>query len=168
MDWFRERAACMIDYIMLWWRYYIISLSWLLLIIFFTYTAILASAFLTEKSFDAEYFRSQCQVISMIVNMGLTAMVVFDYISVGKQLSNWDVVLLIVSMLFAVGIYGHSGIMYTKSTDLYEFPLCWTGFSFLQHLLLFSILWKLKAKILFVSADGEGRAAQRIKREGSN
>ena len=127
-----------------------------------------SSAFLTGKSFDIEYFRSQCQVISMIVNMGLTAMVVFDYISVGKQLSNWDVVLLIVSMLFAVGIYGHSGIMNTKSTDLYEFPLCWTGFSFLQHILLFSILWKLKAKILFVTEDGEGRVAERIKRKGSN
>lgn len=168
MNWFRERVVCLIEYIKLWWWCYVASLSWLLLIIFFTYTAILASAFLAGKSFDTEYFSSQCQVISMIVNMGLTAMVVFDYISVGKQFSNWDVVLLIVSMLFAVGIYGHSDIMITKSTNLYEFPLCWTGFSFLLHLLLFSILWRLKAKILFATADSEGRAAERIKHGGSN
>ena len=146
----------------LWWRYYAISLSWLLLIIFFTYTAVLSSIFLTEKCFDVEYFKSQCQVISMIVNMGLMAMVVFDYMSAGKQMSNKDVVLLIIGMLLVVGIYGHSGIMHSKAGSLYEIPLNWTGFSFFQHLLLFAILWNLKAKSLFALADDENRPAEKI------
>lgn len=150
------------DVMALWWRYYAISLSWLLLIIFFTYTAVLSSIFLTGKCFDEEYFKNQCQVISMIVNMGLMAMVVFDYMSAGKQMSNKDVVLLIIGMLLVVGIYGHSGIMDSKAGNQYEIPLNWTGFSFLQHLILFTILWKLKAKSLFALADDEYRPAENI------
>lgn len=162
MERVKGKLASIKEYAALWGRYYAMSLSWLLLIIFFTYTAILSSVFFTGKHFDIEYFQSQCQVISMVVNMGLMAMVVFDYMAAGKQMSNWDVVFLIVSMLFAVGIYGHSGIMNTNSMGKYEFPLCWTGFSFLQHFLLFVILWKLKAKSLFLTADTEGRVAERI------
>lgn len=165
IDSMKEKWQHFKEYMALWCRYYAISLSWLLLIIFFTYTAILSSIFLTGKCFDDEYFRNQCQVISMIVNMGLMAMVVFDYMSAGKQMSNKDVVLLILGMLLIVGIYGHSGIMDSKTVNQYEIPLNWAGFSFLQHLILFTILWKLKAKSLFALADDENRPAENINQQ---
>ena len=151
-----------IDSVKLWGRYYAISLSWLLLIIFFTYTTILAAIFLTEESFDTEYFSCQCMIISMIVNIGLMAMVVFDLMSAGKQLSNLDVFFLLVGICFAVGIYGHAGIMCNNSNGQYTFPLNWKGFSFVLHLLLFIILWRLKAKSLFVVADSRTCIAKKI------
>ncbi len=151
-----------IDSIKLWGRYYAISLSWLLLIIFFTYTTILAAIFLTGKSFDAEYFRCQSMIISMIVNIGLMAMVEFDLMAAGKQISHSNVFFLLVGICFAVGIYGHADIMCNKSDGQYTFPLNWNGFSFVLHLLLFIILWILKAKSLFVVADSRTCIAKKI------
>lgn len=137
------------------WRNYMIALSWLSLIIFFTYTTVLSSAFIVNMSFFNEYFEYHNHLISMIVNFGLIVMVVFDFSSAGKQVSNTDLFLLSLGFICAVGIYGHSLIVCNDELDSYTFPLSNPNFSYILHAFILAIIWYLKVKSLSLEANSK-------------
>ena len=123
-------------------RYYLIALAWLLLMVFFTYTAILSGVMMANSNFDSVHWTNQCTVISMIVNCGLLFMVVFDYMLAGKNVPHTMVWVIFLGIIIAIGIFGHTGIMVTGKAANYKFPLNWPSLSLWLHLaFLFILLW---------------------------
>lgn len=144
-------------------RYYLMSLAWVLLICSFTYTALIVSFFVKSNVFSDAYFNNQHQVISMVVNIGLLVMVVFDYMSSANQLSNKKVILLLVGIVFAMIVYGHSKIFYEKCNSDYITPISWNGLSYTFHILFLLILFYLKAESLILEASKNSFIATPIK-----
>lgn len=123
-------------------RYYLIALAWLLLMVFFTYTAILSGFLVAGSSFDSVHWSNQCTVISMIVNCGLLFMVVFDYMLAGKNIPHVMVWMIFLGIVIAFGIYGHTCIMASNMAPKYKSPLNWPYLSLWLHFVfLFILLW---------------------------
>ena len=93
------------------WKFYLIALSWLLLMVVFTYTAILADAMVVDKSFASVHWTNQSTLISLIVNCGLLFMVIFDYMLAGKNIPHVVMWIVFVGIIIAIGIYGHTRIL---------------------------------------------------------
>ncbi len=128
------------------WKFYLIALSWLLLMVFFTYTAILADAMVVDKSFASVHWTNQSTLISLIVNCGLLFMVIFDYMLAGKNIPHVVMWIVFVGIIIAIGIYGHTRILYAGETSKYEFPLSWGAFAQWLHLFFMAILLWLKER----------------------
>lgn len=140
-------------------RYYLMSLSWVLLLCFFTYTALIVSFFVKAGSFSGVYFSNQSQVVSMIVNVGLLVMVVFDYMSSDDQLPINNVMILLVGILFAMCIYGHSYLFSNHLETKYIAPISWNGLSFVSHVMFLLVLCYLKGELLYKAAKQQSLVA---------
>jgi len=91
-------------------------------------------------------------------------MVLFDYMVAGQQISYKDVILLLVGILFAIGIFGHSKIFFTSQDSRFICPLNWIGFSFVLHVIFLFILLELKAKSLYAIEKKNSIKARRFKK----
>ena len=128
------------------WKYYLIALAWLLLMVFFTYTAILSDSMVVINSFKSVHWSNQCTLVSLIVNCGLLFMVVFDYMLAGKSIPHIVMWVVFIGIILAIGIYGHTKILYAGESEKYEFPLSWEPLARWLHLLFFVILLWLKER----------------------
>lgn len=123
-------------------RYYLIALAWLLMMVFFTYTVILSESMMAGSSFYSVHWSNQNSLISMVVNCGMLFMIVFDYMLAGKSVPNTMVWVIFFGIVLAIGIYGHSGIMFSGSSAAYKSPLNCQSFTLWLHLVfLFVLLW---------------------------
>lgn len=129
-------------------RYYLIALAWIMLMVFFTYTAILSEAMMAGKSLEDVHWANQCTMISLIVNCGLLFMVVFDYMLAGKQISHTMMWLIFLDIILAIGIYGHTRILEDNALDNYKYPLSWSSLSLCLHLAFLIILLWLKERAI--------------------
>ena len=128
------------------WKFYLIALAWLLLMMFFTYTTILSGSMVAANSFESVHWTNQCSLISLIVNCGLLFMVGFDYMLAGKSVPHVVMWVVFVGIILAIGIYGQTGVLYAGNTDKYEFPLNWKPFAQWLHLFFLVILLWLKER----------------------
>lgn len=130
------------------WRYYLIALAWLVLMVFFTYTAILSDSMVASNSFESVHWNNQCTLISLIVNCGLLFMVVFDYMQIGKEIPHNVIWGVSIGMVLAIGIFGHAGILKDAATSMYKFPLNWTPLARYMHFAFLLVLLWLKKKVV--------------------
>lgn len=128
------------------WKYYLIALAWLLLMVFFTYTAILSESMVAANSFESVHWTNQCTLIALIVNCGLLFMVVFDYMLAGKSIPHVVLWMVFIGIILAIGIYGHTKVLYASETEKYKFPLSWEPLARWLHLLFLIILLWLKER----------------------
>lgn len=128
------------------WKYYLIALAWLLLLLFFTYTAILSESMVAANSFGSVHWDNQCTLISLIVNCGLLFMVVFDYMLAGKNIPHTVMWVVFIGIILAIGIYGQTKIISENKVDEYKFPLNWEPLAQWLHLLFLVILLWLKER----------------------
>ena len=124
------------------WRYFLIALAWLMLMVFFTYTAILKGAMMVENTLEYAHWSNQCNVIALIVNIGLIAMIIFDYRLSSNNMSHTMLWLIFIGIFLAIGIYGHALIHQSDSLSDYRIPLSWSPLSMSLHLaFLLVLLW---------------------------
>lgn len=128
------------------WKYYLIALAWLLLMVFFTYTAILSESMVAANSFASVHWTNQCTLISLIVNCGLLFMVIFDYMLAGKNIPHIVMWMVFFGIIFAIGIYGHTKILFASEVEKYEFPLNWSPLARCLHLFFLIVLLWLKER----------------------
>ena len=121
------------------WKYYLIALAWIMLMVFFTYTTILSEAMMVGKSLENIHWNNQCSMISLIVNCGLLFMVVFDYMLAGKDISHTMMWFIFLGIILAIGIYGHTKILVSSTLSYYKFPLNWPLLSLYLILLAFAV-----------------------------
>ena len=141
------------------WRYYVIALSWLLLMMIFTYTVIVYGAMVVGNSLNSVHWENQSSLISLVVNCGLVFMAVFDYLLTGKSISYKMMTTIFVGIIFAIGIYGHTGIMATHTETNYKCPLNWPNLSLWMHTLYLIILLWLKER----SIEGDAEYVEEYK-----
>ena len=126
-------------------KHYFLSITWLVLIVLFTYTPLVHHALkISDIPFVDEYCNNQQCGISLLVNLGLLLMVVFDYIGAGKH-STTKLLLLVLCGVFVVfGIYLHAGSYVAKELCQYVYPISENNLSMFLHILLFGILLYIK------------------------
>lgn len=132
------------------WKYYLIALAWIILMVFFTYTTILSEAMMVGKSLENIHWSNQCSMISLIVNCGLLFMIVFDYMLAGKDISHTMMWFIFLGIILAIGIYGHTKILVNSTLSYYKFPLNWPLLSLYLHLAFLIILLWLKERAIEV------------------
>ena len=132
------------------WRYYLIALAWLMLMVFFTYTAILSEALMAGRTLEYAHCNNQCTLIALIVNCGLLFMVIFDYMLAGKDISHTMMWFIFIGIILAIGIYGHAGILKSDTLTSYKYPLSWSPLSQSLHLAFLIILLGLKERSIEV------------------
>lgn len=124
------------------WRYYLIALAWMMLLIIFTYTAIISDSMMVGITFESAHWNNQYSLISLIVNCGLLFMVTFDYMLAGKSIPYSVVWTIFIGIILAIGIYGHAGILYSNTISDYKLPLNWPPLARWLHLIfLVTLLW---------------------------
>ena len=126
-------------------KHFFLSISWLILIVLFTYTSLVHHALkISDTPFLDEYCKNQQCGISLLVNLGLLLMVVFDYIGAGKR-STIKLLLLVLCAVFVVfGIYLHAGSYVAQELSQYIYPISKTNLSLFMHAFFFCILLYIK------------------------
>lgn len=137
------------------WQYYLLSLAWVVLMIFFTYTAIFSEALLADHFFGTAHWHNQSSLISMFVNCGLLLMIIFDYMVAGKRMSSRVVLMMMIGILFAIGVYGHSMILNGNRLSNYDWPLNWWNLSKALHGGFLLILLWLKERAIEMDTKPE-------------
>lgn len=130
------------------WTYYLMALAWIMLMVFFTYTALLSEAMMVGKTLESVHWSNQCTMISLIVNCGLLFMVVFDYMLAGKDISHTMMWFIFIGIIFAIGIYGHAKILENNALSDYKYPLSWPSLSLWLHFAFLVILLWLKERAI--------------------
>lgn len=128
-------------------KHYALSFTWLALIILFTYTSLVSFALqVNGTSLVSEYCRNQQCGISLLVNLGLLSMLIFDYIGARKTPSNklWVITLAAVFLIF--GIYLHAGAFVLNKLTDYISPISKDSFSMFMHFFFLVILFYIKVK----------------------
>lgn len=125
---------------------YIKALGWVVLVTCFTYTAILVTFVQKGVDVNAIYCSNQSSVAALLVNIGLVAMVFFDYFYTGRQIPNYIFLLMFVAFFLAVVTYGHSALVVRGGLGTYSAPLSWKWMGVVMHLVFLAILMVLKEK----------------------
>lgn len=124
------------------------ALAWLLLLVLFTYTPIIAAMFMNNGSVVDSYYESQHMAISLFVNLGLLGMVLIDYFSVYPTI-DWRVALVLSIGVFATFvIYVHCGIIYHGKGYLYKYIINNIWLSPISHCVLLAVIWNIKYRSL--------------------
>lgn len=124
------------------WQYYAIALAWIMLMVFFTYTAIISNAMMVGNSLESVHWNNQCTLISLVINCGLLFMVVFDYMLARKDISRTMMWFIFLGIILAIGIYGHTRILENNTLNSYKYPISCSSLSLYLHLaFLFILLW---------------------------
>ena len=128
-------------------QHYVISGVWLALITLFTYTSLIHFALkISNIPFAQEYCFEQQHGISLLVNLGLLSMVMFDYIGIGEKITAKMVVLIIFATFLIFGIYLHANISVEQKLQDYIFPISSNYLSIILHLCFYIILYYIKMK----------------------
>lgn len=128
-------------------KHYALSFTWLVLIILFTYTSLVYFALqVMDTSLVNEYCKDQQCGISLLVNLGLLSMVIFDYIGAGKIVTNKMLLIILAAVFLIFGIYLHAGVFMSDKLTKYVYPISNTYFSMVLHIIFFIILFYIKVK----------------------
>ena len=126
--------------------------SWLLLMLFFTYTPLFSAMIHVDASVMVEYLKMESQMISMVVNFGLVFMIVIDSWCVQQELSVGQHFINYLSFFLVLGIYWHSRYCCSGVNDNLEGILSWQGCSLVMHLLLLALLFWTKLSTVYKSS----------------
>lgn len=137
------------------------ALAWVLLLVIFTYTPIVAAAFMKEGDVLAEYFKSQHHAIALFVNIGLLGMVLIDYFSVYPTVDGRLAIILSVGVLALFVIYIHAGIVFYDKGSLYKGIINNRWLSVAAHIVLLLIVGFIK--FLSLSKPGPYLVATEVK-----
>ncbi len=126
----------------------VLSIAWLILIVFFTYTPLVHFALKStaNTSFISEYSNHQYCGIALIVNLGLLIMVIFDYIGANKKVSVKLLVSVLVAVALIIGIYLHVGAYVANTLWQYIYPIKSHSLSIVFHVLFLLIVLSIKTK----------------------
>lgn len=139
---------------------WLVSIGWVMLLSLFTYTELFHSLLRTDEKFVDAYLECQTHLVSLVVNIGLLVMLVFDYMSAGMEFSNRKVVGVMSAILFPVLIYAMATLQ--KSEDIVHY----VGFMkspcllYVLHMVFLWILTWLKKESM-----GESVGIQMIRKE---
>lgn len=125
-------------------RIILLSLAWLLLMVFFTYTILIVNALDINVNFLDSYCKNQHSAISMLVNIGLLVMTMFDCISSKVQSSYKMFIWVMTGVAVSICIYGWSEAYLMGSYQHYTFPINWKYLPYCLHCLFFVVLFCLK------------------------
>mgnify|MGYP006979435836 CR=1 FL=1 len=98
---------------------WLVALGWVLLLSLFTYTELFCNMLRVDKSFDAAYQASQSNVLALVVNVGLLCMLVFDYMSTNKTITNKVVCGFVGGIMFPILLYSISTIQVGENASNY-------------------------------------------------
>lgn len=124
------------------------ALAWLLLLVLFTYTPIIAAMFMNNGSVVVSYFESQHLAISLFVNLGLLGMVLIDYFSVYPTIDGRIALVLSIGVFATFVIYVHCGIISHDNGHLYRGIINNKWLSPLSHSVLLVVIWHIKYRSL--------------------
>ena len=130
-------------------RHLVISITWLLLMLFFTYTPLIHFIFtVTDTTFIEMYCNNQYSGISTFVNLGLLLMLIVDLIS-AKRKPTYPILLgFVVAVLLIFGIYFHTGSYIANELSEYSYPISEQNLSLWLHLTFILILLFIKIETL--------------------
>lgn len=134
-----------------------IAIGWLLLLIFFTYTSLVATLFMADGDFLTDYVESQHQSVALFVNIGLLCMVSIDYFCNKPYLDLKYAIILFIGIISLFVVYAHSGILFTKTGYLYKRILNNNWLSFFAHIVFLGTVliikyWSLRKPDAYVIA----------------
>lgn len=124
------------------------ALAWLLLLVFFTYTPILATMFLSGGSMLDAYYDSQYRPVALFVNLGLLAMVLIDYFSVYPTIDRRLALVLSLGVFAAFVVYVHAGIVHFEKGYLYKGIINNRWLALAAHGILLMVVWFIKFRSL--------------------
>ena len=68
-------------------------------------------------------FLQENQVREKRINCGLLFIVIFDYMLTGKIIPHMVMWMVFIGIIFPIGIYGHTRILFASEVEKYEFLL---------------------------------------------
>lgn len=128
------------------WRHYLKAFFWLMLMVGFTYTAVISSVFKIEDSIGITYCMSQGSVVGLIVNIGLIAMVFFEYLVEERQIMNKYFLAMLFNIFVAILVFYLAGQMREGGLGKLVFPFSWDGTVYILHGIFLTVLLVLKEK----------------------
>ena len=140
---------------------WLVSIGWVMLLSLFTYTELFHSLLRTDEKFADVYQECQAHLLSLVVNIGLLVMLVFDYMSAGREFSNRKVIAIMSAILFPVLLYAMATLQ--KSEDIVHYVdfMKSPNLLYVLHLIFLWILTWLKKE----SMGGDVVGIQMIRKE---
>lgn len=134
-------------------KHWIISISWLALLLVFTYTPLIHAMLKGGEVFKNVYFESQSSWSAMFVNGGLLLMLIVDYWGAQKQptIVIWG--LSIFAILLAMIIFAHTGAYAAGELSEYQYLLNDYRFSYSLHIAFLGILLYIKIRSMVKDSD---------------
>lgn len=87
---------------------WIISIAWMTLLSMFTYTDLVCTLLKPDTSFLNVYGEAQMHIVSLLVNIGLLFMLIFDFMGTGKEFSYKEIIAIMSAVIMSVIILGLS------------------------------------------------------------
>lgn len=130
-------------------RTFWIGLTWVLFMIFFTYTDIWVAMVSTDQTLAVEFRKLHIRSVSLLVNFGLVVMLCFDYTSKYKTLHRAFLWVVLAGMLLSLFIYLHCRSVTSGTHTTLCLPFNWENLSLILFVLLMTILFVLKTLVEF-------------------
>ena len=122
--------------------------SWLLFMLFFTYTSLIVELFEVEGDFLQLFYTEQRKYVSLFVNTGIVIMLLFDYSACEVSLSPKSYRLPFVAIVCCLALMAHCDLKMENQISQYRFPINLDYLSVIIYGFFVLLVYQLKLKVL--------------------
>ena len=127
----------------------LLSLCWVLFIMFFTYTTLWVELCKVDGDFYNKFYASQCAYISLFVNAGIVIMLLFDNYAARKEFHGLETFVPIVTLILCVFIMGHCDHKISEKLPNYISPLSYEKLSIIVYCIFIMMIYYLKVRSMW-------------------
>lgn len=131
------------------WQALLLSLAWVLFMVFFTYTALVVELLEKNGDFYKLFYLEQSQYISLFVNVGIVIMLLFDNHLTGNRYSGPAYYLPLFAILLCLTIKAHCDLNVQDGIKDYIYPICEKRLSVFAYCIFLFMVYILKARSLW-------------------
>lgn len=127
----------------------LLSLFWVLFIMFFTYTTLWVELCRVNGNFFDSFYDSQRSYIALFVNAGIIIMLLFDNYAARKEFQGLETFIPIVTLFLCVFIMAHCDYNKTEKLPNLIYPLSHKKLSIIVYCLFIVMIYYLKVRSLW-------------------
>lgn len=126
-----------------------LACMWVIFMVFFTYTDLVYELFLDNGDFCNLFYKTQCEYVSLFVNVGIVIMLLFDNHVSNDKLHGVAYYLPIVAIVLCLFINAHCSLHIENELTKFVKPISWECLSIITHIIFLGLVFILKARSLW-------------------